>query len=144
MMLCSKILVAYDGSDLAKEALQKAIELAATNKAIEIVVIHVIQHPIVTDYSAAYAYTQELEKVRQEGGLIIKEAQNTLTDVANRWRTAVVENRAAQAILAERDKANCDLIVMGSRGLSGLKELFLGSVSHYVLQHSPVPVLIVK
>jgi len=35
-------------------------------------------------------------------------------------------------------------VVMGSRGLSGLKEIFLGSVSHHVVQKSSCPVMIVK
>jgi nucleotide-binding universal stress UspA family protein len=143
-MLCSKILVAYDGSDLGIQALQKAIEIAETNESIEIEAIHAFQQPIITDYTAAYSFTEELEKARQQGNLIIKKAENTLSNVTNRWRTVVVEGRPAQAILEERNNSNCDLIVIGSRGLSGLKELFLGSVSHYVSQNSPVPVLIVK
>ncbi|WP_269085328.1 universal stress protein [Peribacillus muralis] len=47
------------------------------------------------------------------------------------------------ALLEHVNTHNCDLIIMGSRGLSGFKE-FLGSVSHYIVQHSPVPVLLVK
>jgi nucleotide-binding universal stress UspA family protein len=143
-MLCSKILVAYDGSDSGIQSLQKAIELAETNESIEIEVLHAVEHPIITEYAAAYSYAEELEKARQQGNLVIKKAENTLSNVTNRWRTAVVEGWPAQAILEERNNSNCDLIVLGSRGLSGLKELFLGSVSHYVSQHSPVPVLIVK
>lgn len=37
-----------------------------------------------------------------------------------------------------------DLIIVGSRGLTGIKEMFLGSVSNYVTHHAPCSVLIVR
>jgi nucleotide-binding universal stress UspA family protein len=49
----------------------------------------------------------------------------------------------AYVILNHAREHGCDLIIMGSRGLTGIKE-FLGSVSHTVVQNSQVPVLIVK
>ena len=39
---------------------------------------------------------------------------------------------------------NADLIIMGRRGLTGLKEVFLGSVSNYILHHAPCSVLVVR
>ncbi len=53
------------------------------------------------------------------------------------------EGPAYKVILEHAKENNSDLIIMGSRGLSGVKE-YLGSVSHYVVQHSSVPVLIIK
>lgn len=55
-----------------------------------------------------------------------------------------MEGDPAQAILDYVDKNSISLIVMGSRGLSTVKRVFLGSVSSRVVQEARVPVLIVK
>jgi nucleotide-binding universal stress UspA family protein len=48
-------------------------------------------------------------------------------------------------VIVEFIKENeADLVVMGSRGLSGVKEIFLGSISHHVVQKATCPILIVK
>jgi len=39
---------------------------------------------------------------------------------------------------------DCDLIIMGSRGLGAIKQLFVGSVSNYVLHHAGCPVLVIR
>jgi nucleotide-binding universal stress UspA family protein len=50
----------------------------------------------------------------------------------------------SERIIAFTKKEECDAIVLGSRGLSGIAEFFLGSVSSKVAQYAGVPVLIVK
>jgi len=49
----------------------------------------------------------------------------------------------ARAILAEAETLGAEAIVMGSRGLTGVKSLLLGSVSHEVIQHADLPVVVV-
>lgn len=49
----------------------------------------------------------------------------------------------AEAVLAEADEVDADAILLGSRGITGVKSLFLGSVSHAVLQHAGRPVIVV-
>ena len=53
------------------------------------------------------------------------------------------DDGVGRAILAAADAAGASLIVMGSRGLTGLRSLLLGSISHEVLQHAHRPVAIV-
>jgi len=58
--------------------------------------------------------------------------------------TLLKEGHAVNEILKTCKKENFDLIVMGARGISTIKEIFLGSVSHGVAIHSECPVLIIK
>ncbi|MGC8973501.1 MAG: universal stress protein, partial [Thermoproteus sp.] len=58
--------------------------------------------------------------------------------------TAMLEGDPATAIVEYADKIGADLIVTGSRGLSSIKRVFLGSVSTGVVTHAKKPVLVVK
>lgn len=143
-MLFSKILVAYDGSALGKEALNKTIEIAKQNERIEIEVVHVV-----TLSSLGMAYEginipELVESSMRQVKEIVGPAEEALSKITNHWRTVILEGQPAPKILDHAEQNGCDLIVMGSRGLTGLKELFLGSVSHNVVQHSSVPVFIIK
>ena len=58
--------------------------------------------------------------------------------------TLLGEGHTVEEILKTAKEGEFDLIVMGARGLSTIKEIFLGSVSHGVTRHAPCPVLVVK
>jgi nucleotide-binding universal stress UspA family protein len=58
-------------------------------------------------------------------------------------RTALREDGIASAILAVADELDADAIVLGTRGLTGLRSMLLGSVSHAVLQHADRSVIVV-
>ncbi|HEX9095578.1 MAG TPA: universal stress protein [Candidatus Dormibacteraeota bacterium] len=134
-----KILVAIDGSTYSQLALPAAIDVA-TKFGGEIVVLHVSEH----DRGRAVAYTLETPaeattlvgaavRTAREAGIT---AKGQLMDVAvGHVAKAIVETAEANAI---------DLIVMGSRGLSDVQGLMLGSVTHKVMQTAEVPVLVVR
>ncbi|KIL36109.1 hypothetical protein SD71_08955 [Cohnella kolymensis] len=143
-MLYSKIVVGYDGSELADRALQMSIELAKSQPATEIVVLHAIESVASLSEYSGFAILSRIEDAKKQGEYIKVKAEKILASIPNRWTLYIVEERPDKAILQQGEKLNADLIVMGSRGLSGVKEFFLGSVSHYVTQHSKIPVLIVK
>ena len=58
-------------------------------------------------------------------------------------RTRARHATIAATILAEADELGASVIVLGSRGLTGIKSLLLGSVSHAVLQHADRPVIVI-
>ena len=142
-MICSKILIAYDESDLSKNALQKVIEIAKTDKKIAVDVINVIDIPIIMgiDQFVAQSIADNFTK---HGNEILAEATAQFKGLQNKIQTFLLEGKSAsETILKHAEDNNCDLIVMGSRGLSGIREM-LGSVSHVITQKAKVPVLIVK
>jgi nucleotide-binding universal stress UspA family protein len=141
-MFFSKILVAFNESDLAKKSLKNAIELAQTNPAIEIDVLFVVERPR-APYMVEEALDQLQESIYKYGEKILSKAKESISVVDNPTRFFEEEGPAYKVILEHAAEHKCDLIIMGSRGLSGVKE-YLGSVSHYVVQHSSVPVLIIK
>ncbi|WP_309120078.1 universal stress protein [Paenibacillus sp.] len=141
-MLFRNILVAYDGSEPSRSALRKAIELATSSPFCKIDVLYV--RPTPTTWHPDLPAAPLIEYEESRAAEIVDGAREMLRPVPNRWRTFIAEGRAAKAILAFAGETGSDLIVMGNRGRGGWTELFLGSVSHYVVQHSRVPVLVMK
>lgn len=56
----------------------------------------------------------------------------------------LIQGAAAEVLLDYAKENGSDIIIIGSRGLGGIREFVLGSVSHNVVQHAQIPVLIVK
>lgn len=133
-----KVLIACDGSDSAKRALEIAVELAPKEAAIS--VVSVVEGLPQVGRAAAMILPEDEEESRRR----LAEAGKALAehDVV----AELVERRgdAATAILDEAEKEGTDLIVMGTRGLSTIERWFLGSVSSKVLQHARCSVLVVR
>jgi len=145
-MKIETILVATDFSEAARKAIDTAVEFAKKFEA-KLIILHAykIEIPMASPMMAgAYALPPgffedignharaEVEKVAKE-----TEAQGiSVTGIA-------VEKSAAQAIVDEAESRPADLIVMGTRGLTGLKHVALGSVADRVVRMAPCPVLTV-
>ncbi|MEW9668461.1 universal stress protein [Ammoniphilus sp. 3BR4] len=139
----SKIVVPYDNSNLSKKALETAIVLAKQDGEIELDVIMVVDIPV-GDIYYGKGYLEARESYLKAAKECLSQVEQQLAELTNRTKTVVLEGTPSYAIIEYVNQNNPDLIVMGSRGLGALKELFLGSVSHYVVQKSPCPVFIVK
>jgi nucleotide-binding universal stress UspA family protein len=137
-----KIVVPFDNSELSKKALETAITLAKYEENIELDVIMVV------DTVNTFYYYGQGDPVREtaieEAKEALNEVEQKLKDLPNKTKTLLIEGHPASTIVDFVKESNADLVVMGSRGLSGLKEVFLGSVSHHVVQKSNCPVYIVK
>jgi nucleotide-binding universal stress UspA family protein len=151
----NRVLVPIDGSEPADKALNLALDLGEKYRA-EIEILNVIPpftvpmtpYPMTAVGTAippkwAKNYYKEAKSHSEE---MLSEALKGAQDVGKGLKitSKLGEGRPANVIIAEAEEGKFDLIVMGSRGLGGLEELLLGSVSHQVINESKVPVLIVK
>lgn len=144
-MKFQRILVAYDGSEPSRKALQHAIGLAEAGEQSQVRVVHVFQFPqyfVGTAYATASAETNE--ELYEYAERLQQEAEGKVAVLGERATVVLQQGPPGQVIIDEADEFKADLVIIGSRGLSGLKEFVLGSVSHHVVQHAKVPVLVIK
>ena len=134
--MIKKILVPVDGSAHSKKALEFACELAKKFES-ELRLLHVVQPPISTQTMAVggSAVTTEVsrEDLKEIGRNMIEAAKQVASNHdCTKVETQIEAGLPAHHILDAAKKHDADLIVMGSRGLSDIAGLLLGSVSHKV------------
>lgn len=136
------ILLAYDGSDLSFKAAKVAGDLARQQQPAAMVRVVCAVDPISADLGEPN-FSRVAGERRLAGDRCVENAKNQIgggLDV----HTEVLFGPVAEEILRVADVRGCDLIVMGSRGLSGLKSLLLGSQTQKVISHAACPVLVVR
>ncbi|MBP2018298.1 nucleotide-binding universal stress UspA family protein [Symbiobacterium terraclitae] len=143
----TKVLLATDGSAHSVRAAQALRALAGKDPSVHVTVFHVVPLPDIPNPAAAGAYLpaapapDTYAEVQASRALTVTVAALGLPP--DRVRQYHVIGVPGEAILAEARQGKYDLIVVGRRGLSPLRELFLGSVSQAVLHGASCPVLIV-
>ena len=135
------ILLATDGSAHAQRALEYARELALRDDAL-VIVVHAFE-PVPTYLGEPWG-DQIMSSHVSAGREVADEAAQTLRAAGLEVLVEVLEGPPADAILRVANVRQPDLIVMGSRGQGELASLLLGSVSHRVLAHTHIPVMVVK
>lgn len=141
-MAVDKILVAYDKTDGAKSALNVALDVAGNNPNAHVDLTYVVPIPML-DNAQVSDFQEILEHMIEEGKKVLTEAIDALdtdVDVDGFVMTGV---SPATEIIRLVEQNDYDLIVIGNRGLGGVKE-YMGSVSHKVLHGVNIPVLIAK
>jgi nucleotide-binding universal stress UspA family protein len=148
-----RILVAIDGSEPAWKALDLAGDLARLEGA-RIDLLHVVRPEPPPAGLAAFAQAEripleeELARWRSErltGDELVRDGrERLLAKGVEAVETLVEEGSPAPAILAAAERLGADLVVLGSRGRSGLAATLLGSVSKRVSEHARCSVLIVR
>jgi nucleotide-binding universal stress UspA family protein len=136
------ILVAIDGSPHADEALMDAIDLAAAEHARLTLFMAIVRPPAIAFFAPGAPLTSLADNAEAEAEAILLRARaHVPADVS--VTTVLTPQPVLPALLRQIEAGHHDLVVMGSRGRGAVRSALLGSVSHYVLHHSPVPVLIV-
>ena len=139
-----KILVAIDKAEITNKLLDATVEIAR-NKQTQVTLLHVSQEYI----SNGMTYVPEnflediLNEVEKASLKQLQQAKSKLVSAEIHPETVHLKGDPAHEILKYARDTEQQLIIVGSRGLSGIKEMMLGSVSHKVSQLSSCPVLIV-
>lgn len=144
-MALEKILVAYDGSEAASAALDLAADIGAGNDEIGIDVVNVVAIPLLSD-DQLVSFASVLELMERDAEALLTDAVARLDDhdIDNDVETYILngtDTATEIAKLAEQD--DYDIVIIGSRGLGGIKG-YLGSVGHKLLSICSKPVLIAK
>lgn len=143
-----KILVPTDFSEQSENALKVSAQIARKFNC-EIHLLHLLDLPLELIDPMNEGVARDLP----ESIFFMKLAHKKFTETFEQFQKeldglvvheTVEFNQAFEGIMEITDKHECDLIVMGSSGASGLKEAFIGSNTEKVVRHSDIPVLVIK
>lgn len=140
-----RILIPVDGSKNSEKAILKAKSLAEMYNS-EVTLIYVINDTMINNpYVIRKDYRTELSTIlSQQGENILKEAREMLEPQVADVNAVMKYGDPGNTIISYAEENDFDLVVMGSRGLSPISRIMLGSVSLKVLNHINISVLIVK
>ena len=150
--LFSKILIAFDGSEPSKRALDHAAKMAAIFKG-ELIILTVVPKapfPIIVEEGStpfrAREYEVYQERMKESFSSSLKRAEADIIGryPGLRYEAVLLEGRPSSTIVEEAEKRDVNLIMMGSRGLGGITGWILGSTSRKVVDQCTKPILIVK
>jgi len=138
----SKVLVAVDGSEYSMNAAEYAISITKAYSS-QLIALHVVTSDVSTIASTFSPQMEEIKKNAQEFFDKIRRKGDTNSDIPLRTEL-IASSSVVGGIIDFAEKENIDLIVVGTRGRSGLKRLLLGSVASGVVNYAHCPVMIVK
>ncbi len=151
--LISRILVPYDGSKYSNQALKKAIEIAKKDETkidvINVINVDYIRPPGALLGMVSPSSVQAIKKItasaKKEAGKMISAQVSKCRAKGIKAESKVLSGDSTEQILKYAKQKKSTLIVIGSRGLHGIKKIkTLGSTSRNVSEHADCPVLMVR
>jgi nucleotide-binding universal stress UspA family protein len=152
-----KVLVPLDGSEHSLKALEFAVQIAKKfgGKITLIHVYSVIDRPIIvpepttlTPAGFPVMTSAEISKVveaaRKAANRILADGEQKAKAEEVEVEKILIEGHTVQEIVRTAKEGTFDLIVIGARGISKIRELLLGSVTDGVIHHASCPVLVIK
>jgi nucleotide-binding universal stress UspA family protein len=137
------IIVGTDGSEPGAEAVRQATDLASREGARLHVVTAYPDPQMLRERMTGGAHTETID-LREVAEAILKRAAHDALAKGVEVQTHAREGDPAEVIIEIANGQQADLIVVGSRGLTGIKRFLLGSVSNKVSQHASCSVMIVR
>jgi len=149
-----KLLVCTDGSEFSQKCIKVASQMAGDCSVNEITIIHVHESTtLLPEYwQGKYPFDTEEEKqlknmdrrLFEDQKKYFAEIEKDFADYDIPVNTLIKNGHPAEVISKVASEGAYDLIIIGRRGMGGVKKLFLGSISNAVLQVAQTNVLIVK
>ncbi|EAC2412617.1 universal stress protein [Listeria monocytogenes] len=133
------ILIAFDGSEHAVKAIKEAKKLIKGFPTSKVTVLEVLDISKVKDQALDLSKSSEERKSTR-----INEVKDQLKGLLDDYLLTILIGDPATEIINYAKKEEYDLLIIGSRGLNLLQEFIMGSVSHKVVKHAQIPILVVK
>jgi nucleotide-binding universal stress UspA family protein len=139
----ARVLLAYDGSDEADRAAD-FLDRGMFNEKVEVTIATVWPEQPAAMQAPGSGAEQFMNTVKTAVAELVEKVRSRLPSGRFATVTEVLVGDPSKALVRLADERKMDLIVVGTRGLSGVKRMFLGSVSHAVVHKAPCAVLVVK
>ncbi|SFB97429.1 Nucleotide-binding universal stress protein, UspA family [Halobiforma haloterrestris] len=140
----ARVLVPFDDSDPARDALEYSFDLFPRGEFVALTVVDTSAVPFIPNSSTDDETDDRLEELLGEASERLETAEAIATDRDRPLETDVAIGSPAQEIIEYAEESDFDHVVMGSHGRSGVTRILLGSVAEVVVRHSSVPVTVVR
>ncbi|ELY44616.1 universal stress protein [Natronorubrum sulfidifaciens] len=141
--MSERILVPYDGSPQATDALEYALE---TFPDASVTALNVV--PLPEGYWAAFEDTEhraaDIDRAHERGQDVLEEAITVAAEHDRDLETEVATGKPAREIVEQAETDEYETVVIGSHGREGVSRVLLGSVAEMVVRRSPIPVVVVR
>lgn len=143
-MFPTKLLLATDGSEESELALQAATSLAASTGS-ELHVVHVLPRDVGIPYPAEVLQRETLDQSKQHARAFLdRQADQIAAEGITVMGSYLRLGQPANEIVELSEELGVDLIVVGSKGLGGIRRALMGSVSDAVARYARCPVMVVR
>jgi len=140
-----RVLVPVDGSESAMRAASFAIDLAQHIQMLQLHLVTIHPEPVSYGEIAVYASSKELEELQNARSAdLLQPALDAAKRAGVPYTSEILSGDTAPAIVKRADELACDGIIMGTRGMSALGNLVMGSVATEVVHLTRLPVTLVK
>ena len=143
-----KIMIATDGSDCSRLAVDKGIELAQLSGGTVYAVYVVSTAYLSMDGDYFMGMNPYWESIQEAGKTQGQQAVNYVNDSGEMKgiivESVLLEGNPSEELIRYAEEGKMDIVIMGTLGRTGLDRLLLGSVAGNVVRHSKVPVMVVR
>lgn len=141
-----KLLVAYDGSFMSREAIENAKFYAKQKENVQVHIISVLETKApATNMSLSKSMMNELkERLQPQMDEIAKEFEKNNVHITTQLIAQEGQKNPGKVIVQYAKENDIEVILVGSRGMGNIKSMLLGSVSKHVVQHADCHVFVMK